>query len=322
MPTLPRRAALALPLAALAAPALAFPDRPPRIVVPFPAGGATDAIARALAQAMAGPLGQQVVVETRAGAGGAIGAEAVARAQPDGHTLLLATTSTHAVLPALQPRLPYDAERDFAPIGLVATATNILIASPRLAATTVAELIAEARARPGQLNFASSGIGTITHLIGEMFRLRAGIRVEHVPFRGGVQAVPALAAGEVHYLFDSVVWSLPMIREGRIKGLAVTARARSALAPDLPTVAEAGLPGFEADTWFALAATGGTPAPAQARLAAALAEAMAQPALRETLARFGAEPAPDATPGALAALIPAERAKWGAVIREAGVQPG
>lgn len=311
-----RRTALAI---ALAAPALAFPERPPRLVIPFPAGGATDAIARALAQAMAGPLGQAMVVENRAGAAGAIGAEAVARAAPDGHTLLLATTSTHAVLPELQPRLAYDPARDFAPVGLVATATNILIAAPSLPAATPAELIALARARPGRLNFASSGTGTITHLIGEMFRLRAGVAVEHVPFRGGVQAVPGLIAGEVHYLFDSVVWSLPMIREGRLKGLAVTARARSALAPELPTVAESGLPGFEGDTWFALMAPAGTPPAALARLEAALATAL--PGLAEPFARFGAEAPADPSATGLASLVAAERAKWGAVIRQAGVQP-
>jgi tripartite-type tricarboxylate transporter receptor subunit TctC len=315
-----RRLALALPALAFAPRALAFPDRPVRLVVPFPAGGATDAIARSLAEGMAPLLGQPVVVENRAGAGGAIGAEAVARAAPDGHTVLMATTSTHAVLPALQPRLPYDPERDMAPVGLVATATNILIASPRLPANGVAELIALAKARPGALNFASSGTGTITHLIGELFRLRAGIQVEHVPFRGGVQAVPQLVDGQVQYLFDSVVWSLPMIREGRLKGLAVTASRRSALAPDMPTVAESGLPGFEGDTWFGLSVPAATPPQAVARLADALAGAL-RGGTAATFARFGAEPPADASPAFFGALTRTEREKWGGVIRDAGVKP-
>jgi tripartite-type tricarboxylate transporter receptor subunit TctC len=310
-------AALALPLPALAQP---FPSRPLRLVVPFPAGGATDALARVIAAAMSGPLGQTVAVENRAGAAGALGAEAVARAPADGHSFLMSTTSTHAVLPALSPRLPYDARRDFASIGLVATATNILIASPRLAAGSVAELIALAKAQPGTLNFASSGTGTITHLIGELFRLRAGIAVEHVPFRGGVQSVPGLIDGSISYLFDSVVWSLPLIREGRIKGLAVTSPRRSPLAPEMPTVAESGLPGFEGDTWFGLSAPAATPAPALARLAEALAAALAAPGTAEALARFGAEPPASPAPAAFDALIEADIAKWGAVAREAGVR--
>jgi tripartite-type tricarboxylate transporter receptor subunit TctC len=325
MDMLIRRAALAaLPgLLALARPALAqdtFPDRPLRLVVPFPAGGATDALARVIAQAMAPALGQPVAVENRAGAAGAIGAEAVARAVPDGHSFLMSTSSTHAVLPAVQPRMPYDAEKDFASIGLVATATNILIASPKLAANNVAELIALAKSRPGALNFASSGTGTVTHLIGEMFRMRAGIQVEHVPFRGGVQSVPGLVDGSIQYLFDSVVWSLPLIREGRIKGLAVTASRRSTLAPDMPTVAESGLPGFEGDTWFGLSAPAGTPPAALAKLSGALQAALRTPGTAEALARFGAEPAADASSGAFDALIAADKAKWGAVVREAGVK--
>jgi tripartite-type tricarboxylate transporter receptor subunit TctC len=320
-----RRAALAaLPgLLALARPALAqgtFPDRPLRLVVPFPAGGATDALARVIAQAMTPALGQSVAVENRAGAAGAIGAEAVARAAPDGHSFLMSTSSTHAVLPAVQPRMPYDAEKDFASIGLVATATNILIASPKLPANNVAELIALAKSRPGTLNFASSGTGTVTHLIGEMFRMRAGIQVEHVPFRGGVQAVPGLVDGSIQFLFDSVVWSLPLIREGRIRGLAVTASRRSALAPDMPTVSESGLPGFEGDTWFGLSAPAGTPPAALAKLSGALQAALRAPGTAEALARFGAEPAADASPGAFDALIAADKAKWGAVVREAGVK--
>lgn len=313
--------ALAAPIVAPGlARAQAFPDRPLRLVVPFPAGGATDALARVIAAAMSAPLGQAVAVENRAGAAGALGAEAVARAAPDGHTMLMATTSTHAVLPALSPRLSYDARRDFASVGLVGTATNILIASPRMAANSVGDLVALAKARPGTLNFASSGTGTITHLIGELFRLRAGIQVEHVPFRGGVQSVPGLIDGSISFLFDSVVWSLPLIREGRIKGLAVTASRRSALAPEMPTVAESGLPGFEGDTWFGLSAPAATPAPSLAKLSDALAAALAAPGTNDALARFGAEPPASPSPAAFDTLIAADITKWGGVAREAGVR--
>jgi tripartite-type tricarboxylate transporter receptor subunit TctC len=228
-------------------------------------------------------------------------------------------TSTHAVLPTANPKLGYDAVRDFAPIGLVARAPNVLIASPSLPAASVGDLVALAKARPGTVNFASSGNGTITHLIGEMFRAQAGIQVVHIPYRTGVQAVPDVMAGGVAYLFDSIVWSLPQIRAGKLKGLAVTSLARSPLAPEIPTVAESGLPGFEGVTWFGLVAPAGTPRAALDRLGAELRRALEAADVREQLARQGAEAA-YTTPEAFAALIRADTAKWARVIREAGVK--
>jgi tripartite-type tricarboxylate transporter receptor subunit TctC len=213
-----------------------WPTRPVTLIVPFAAGGATDAIARALAQRMSEGLGQQVVVENRAGAAGALGAQAAAKAAPDGHTILMATTSTHVILPLTQTNLGYDAQKDFAPIGMVATAPNILIASPKLSANSIPELIAYAKANPGKVNFASSGQGTITHLIGELFNIQAGIQAVHVPYKTGVQSFAELNDGQVHFLFDSIVWSLPQIRAGKLKGLGITSAQRSSLAPDLPSL--------------------------------------------------------------------------------------
>lgn len=306
---------------ALAPAALAqtWPARSLRIVVPFAAGGATDAVARTLGQALGETLGQTVVIDNRAGAAGALGADLVAKAPPDGYTLLMATTSTHAVLPVLQPKLAYDPMRDFALVSLVARAPNVLIAGPGLAANNVAELIALARAKPDTLNFASSGTGTITHLIGELFKSQAGIRVTHVPYKSGVQSVPDVMSGQVAYLFDSIVWSLPQIKAGKLKGLAITSSKRSALAPDLPTVAEQGLPGFEGTTWLAIAAPAGTPTEVVNRLQSEIARHLASPDVRQKLAAQGAE-AESSTPAELAALIRGDMARWGKVIRDAGVK--
>ncbi len=308
----------------LAAPRLglaAWPEKPIRLVIPFPAGGATDAVGRLLAQHLAPLLNTAVVVENRSGGGGAVGADAVAKAPADGHTLLMGTVSTHAVIPALNPRTNYDAVREFAPIGQICTAPNVLVASPALPVNNVAQLIDWAKARNGQVNYASSGIGAVTHLIGELFKLRAGIVADHVPYRAGVQAVPDMLESRIHYLFDSVIWTLPLVREGRIKGLAVASPRRSALAPDLPTVAEAGLPGFVGETWFALYAPAGTPGEAVARLAQATATVVRLPEAVAGMARFGAEAAPEVSPAALARLQAADTAKWAEVIRSAGIKP-
>lgn len=313
--------ALAATLIALSGMARAdtYPERPVTLVVPFPAGGATDALARTLAQRMSQGLGKQIIVDNRAGAAGAIGTAVVANATPDGYTLLVATTSTHVILPLTQSRLGYDPLKNFAPIGMVATAPNVLIASPKLAANTVAELIQLAKNNPGSLNFASSGRGTITHLIGEKFKMEADIDVVHVPYKGGVQSIAELTEGSVSYLFDSIVWSLPQIRGGKLKGLAVTSRTRSALAPDIPTVAESGLPGFEGITWFALMVPAGTPGPVIARLRTELDAALRDKTIVDRFAGFGAEPAPG-TPDALLNTIRDDTTKWDSVIRKAGMQ--
>lgn len=296
-----------------------YPTRPVTLVVPFPAGGATDALARTLAQRMTQGLGRTVLVDNRAGAGGLLGSAVVANAAPDGYTVLVATTSTHVILPLTQARPGYDPLKSFTPIGMVATAPNVLIASPKLAANSVAELISLAKAKPASLNFASSGQGSVTHLIAEKFKLEAGIDVVHIPYKGGVQSVPDLTEGSVAYLFDSIVWSLPLIRAGKLKGLAVTSRTRSTLAPDIPTVAESGLPGFEGITWFALAAPAGTPEPAVARLRTELDAALRDPAIAAKFAGFGAEPAPG-SPDDLIRVIREDTVRWETVIRKAGIQ--
>ncbi|MBW8903264.1 MAG: tripartite tricarboxylate transporter substrate binding protein, partial [Bradyrhizobium sp.] len=259
------RAAIIFFLGALAAsPATAqtWPNRTITLVVPFAAGGGTDAIGRVVAEKLAARLGQPVVVENKAGAASAIGTAYVAKAPADGYTLLMTTNSAMVILPLTQAAgsLNYD-RTDFAMIGLTGILPNLLIVSPKLPVKTVSELVAYAKDRPGQLSFASSGNGTITHLIGELFKARTGIDVVHVPYRTGVQSAPDVMEGRVQYIFDNIIWSLPMIRAGQLKGLAITTSQRSTLAPDIPTVAESGVPGFEGITWLGLAAPAKTPEP-------------------------------------------------------------
>jgi tripartite-type tricarboxylate transporter receptor subunit TctC len=310
-----------LALACLSLPALAqtWPARQVRIVLPFGAGGSTDAIARTLGQKFSEAFGQPVVIDNRPGAAGAIATDHVAKSAPDGYTLLMATTSTHSVLPVLKPQLPYDPARDFALIGMVARAPNVLIVSPTVPAANVRELIALAKAKPGSHTFASSGTGTITHLIGELFNASAGIKAVHAPYKTGVQAVPDVVSGQVAWLFDSIVWSLPQIRAGKLKGLAVTSRERSPLAPDLPTVAEAGLPGFEGVTWFGLVAPAAVPKEVAGKLNAELNRLLQTPDMRDKLAAQGAEAAPG-SPEDFARVVREDAARWGKVIRDAGVK--
>jgi tripartite-type tricarboxylate transporter receptor subunit TctC len=313
--------ALACALFAAAAPALGetWPARPIRLVVPFPASGATDILSRALAQKLGDALGQPIVVDNRPGAGGAIGSELVAKAAPDGYTVLMATTSTHSVGPALNPRLPYDVERDFAPVVHVADSTNILVVSPQLPAGNVRELIALAKAKPGALNYASSGIGTIVHLTAELFASMAGVTLTHVPYKGTALALPDLMSGQVALLFDSIVSAMPHVKGGKLKALAVTGAHRSPLAPDLPTVAESGVPGFASDTYFGLFVPAATPKDVVARLNAAVNTVLAAPDFRERLAALGADPV-GGTPEAFAATVRTESAKWAQVVRSAGIK--
>lgn len=264
-------------------------------------------------------LGQQLVVENRAGAAGAIGAGAVAKALPDGYTILMSTTSTHEIVPLTQRNLGYDPVKDFNAIGLVAVAPNVLIVSPKVPANTVAELIAYAKANAGKINFASSGQGTITHLIGELFVMQAGIEAQHVPYKTGVQSFTELSEGQVHFLFDSIVWSLPQIRAGKLKGLGITSTKRSQLAPEMPTIAESGLPGFEGTTWFGLSAPARTPEAALERLQSELEKALADTQLVEQLAVLGAEPA-FMNRRDFEQLIAQDTVKWSGVISKAGLQ--
>ena len=296
--------------------AQAWPERPVRLVVPFPAGGATDLVARAIAQRVSQQLGQQIVVDNKAGAGGTLGAADAARAAPDGYTLLLTTSSTHAISPHLVARLPYDPVKDFTPIVHLADAANVLLVSPKLPVKSVSDLIAYAVKHPGELNYASSGNGTIVHLTAEAFKAQAGVSINHVPYKGTALAIPDLVAGNVQVLFDSIASGMPHVKSGRLRGLAVTGEKRSALAPELPTLAEAGLPGFSSVTWFGLYAPRGMKPDLVGRIHAEFEQAARTPEVVERLARAGVEPAPRGTPAQFAAMVDADSQRWARIIRE------
>ena len=316
-----RRSLLALlsswPLAApLARAQAAWPAKPIRLVVPFPPGGATDLLARSIAQGIGNAFGQPIVVDNRPGAGGTLGSAEVAKAAPDGHTLLMATNSTHAIAPHLNRNLPYNAEADFTPVVLAAYATNIVLVPKDLPVASIKDLIAYAKARPGQLNYASSGNGTIVNLTAEAFKAQAGVFIVHIPYRGTALAIPDLVSGKVQLLFDSIVSGLPRVKDGKLKALAVTSRKRSALVPELPTVAESGLPGFESDTWFGVYGPKGLSAEITGRVASEFQRALAKPEIAERMAKLGAEPVTDAGPAKFAAMVKADSARWAALIRE------
>jgi tripartite-type tricarboxylate transporter receptor subunit TctC len=312
------RALPLLPLFALApsAWAQAWPIKPIRLVVPFPAGGATDLLARAIAQGVGNAFGQAIVVDNRPGAGGTLGSAEVAKALPDGHTLLMCTSSTHSIAPHLNPNLPYRVEADFTPVAQVANATNIVLVPKDLPVASIRELIAYAKARPGQLNYASSGNGTIVNLTAEAFKAQAGVFIVHIPYRGTALAIPDLVSGKVQLLFDSIVSGLPHVKDGKLKALAVTSARRSPLVPDLPTVAESGLPGFESDTWFGIYGPKGLSADITNRVAAELQRALQKPDVAERLARLGAEPVNNVGPAQFAAMVKADSARWATLIRD------
>jgi tripartite-type tricarboxylate transporter receptor subunit TctC len=264
-------------------------------------------------------LGHNIVVDNRAGAGGTIGSAEVAKAPPDGHTLLMATSSTHAVGPHLNPNLPYKAlgpDSDFTPVAHVANAANLVLVTPGLPVKDIRELIAYAKARPGQLNYASSGNGTIVHLSSEAFKTQAGVFITHIPYRGTALAIPDLMSGKVHVLFDSIVSGLPHVKDGKLKALAVTGKTRSALAPELPTVSDSGLPGYESITWFGMFGPKGLPADVTSRLNAEFNAAIQSPEVLERLKRLGADPAPANTAAQFAALVAADSARWAQLIRD------
>ena len=295
-----------------------YPARPIRIVIPFPPGGATDIIGRVVSQKLAERLGQPVVVDNRPGAGGTIGSEAVVKAAPDGYALLISTNSTHAIAPVLT-KPPYDPLRDFTAIALLVQSPNILVASPKLGVANVRELIAAAKAKPGELSFASSGNGTIIHLTGEMFKQMAGVDMLHVPYKGTALSLPDLANGRVSILFDNIVSAQPNLRSGTVKALAVTSLKRSALMPELPTMAEEGLPGFESIAWFALFGPAGLPGDITKRLQDAALAALEAGHARERLAAAGGEAAP-ASGEEVRRLIRADMDKWARVVKAANVK--
>jgi len=310
---------LAATAALTSAPALAdaYPARPIRLIVPFPASGATDLLARAIAQKVGADLGQQIVVDNRPGAGGAIGSDMAAKSPPDGYTLLIATTSTHSVGPHIS-RLPYNTETDFTPIGEVAVATNVLLVPNSLPVANVRELVDYAKKNPGKLNYASSGNGTIVQLTAEAFKAQAGVDITHIPYRGTALAIPDLISGKVHVLFDSIVSGLPHVKDGKLKALAVTSAARSPLAPGIPTVSESGLPDFVSDTWFGIYGPRGLPADIVSRLNAAFNQAIQSPDVKARLARLGAEPV-GGTPAQFAAVVKQDSARWGKLIHDRGI---
>jgi len=296
-----------------------YPSKTIRLVVPFAPGGGSDIVARLLSPKMTEALGQTVVVDNRAGASANLGAAMVAKAAPDGYTLLLANAN-YTINPSLFKSLPFDPVREFAPVALLANVTNVLAIHPSIPAKSVKELISFAKAHPGQLNFASPGNGTSSHLAGELFRQVAKIEVVHIPYKGATPAITDLIAGQVSFTMASVLSVLPYAKQGRLRMLAVTTAKRSGALPDIPTISEAGLPGFEVSNWYGILAPGGTPRPAVDRLNSELARIARVPDLAEKLAAQGADPA-TGTPEEFERFIQAELKKWSAVVRSAGINP-
>ena len=291
-----------------------YPVKPIRMIVPFPAGGATDILARALSQKLGEKIGQTVVVENRPGAGGTIGADAASKSVADGYTLLLATSSTHSIGPAINPKIPYNAETDFTPIAYVASSPNIVVVPNTLPVKTMREFIDYAKKNPGKLNYASSGNGTIVHLTTEYFKAQSDTFILHIPYRGTALAIPDLVSGKVDVMFDSFVTGMPHVKDGKLRALAVTTAKRSALAPDMPTVSEV-LPGFESVTWFGLYGPKNMPADLTAKVNQAVNAALADSDVKERFARLGAEPT-GGTPQAFASMVKADNTKWKKIIAD------
>jgi len=296
-----------------------YPRRPVRLIVPFPPGGGNDIVARAVGQELGKSLGQQFVVDNRAGAGGAIGAELAARAPADGYTLFLGGVGSHVVNPSLHAKLSYDPIRDFAPVTLIASAPSVLVINPSLQATSVAEFTALAKANPGKLNYASNGNGSSAQLAAALYESMAGVRMVHVPYKGVAPALVDLMSGEVQLMFGTLVAILPHIKAGRLRALAVTGRNRSAPLPEVPTLAESGLPGYEAGSWYGILAPAGTPSAIVTRLNAEINAAIRQPEVRERLAAEGAEVI-GGTPEEFAVHIRSELARMKKLVREGGLR--
>ena len=292
-----------------------YPSRPVRMILPFPPGGGTDILGRMIAERLSAALGQPVVTENRGGAGGNVGAEAAARAAPDGYTIVLVAPSL-AISPTLYSRLNYDPVKDLAPVTLVATVPNVVVTHPSLNAATLKEFIALARAKPGGLNFGSGGAGTSNHLAGELFNTLAGTSLVHIPYKGVNLAMQDVLSGNVHFVVIGIPAAAPHIRSGKLRALAVIAPARSSALPDVPTIAEAGMPDFDVTTWYGVLAPAGTPRPIIARLNQELVKVMHSPELKDRLAASGTDPR-TSTPEEFAAYIRQEIAKWGDVVRKA-----
>ena len=296
-----------------------FPSKTVKLVVPFPAGGPLDATGRTIAQKLTEAWGQSVIVENKPGAGGNIGAEYVAKSAPDGYTVVMGALSTHAVNPSLYPKMPFDAQKDFAPITLVAVTPNVLVVNPSLPVHSVKELIAYAKANPGKLSFGSGSIGSAGHLAGELFKVDAGVDMVHVPYKGAAPAMQGLLAGDTQLMFDNLASAMSQVKGGKLRALAVTTAERSKLVPELPTMAEAGVPGFDISTWYGLLAPAGTPPDVIAKWNADVTKILSAPEMRERLAAQGAEAAPD-SPADFAKFIASELVKYAKIVKASGAK--
>jgi tripartite-type tricarboxylate transporter receptor subunit TctC len=315
--------ALALPSAVIpvvdVAHAQGYPVRPVRMIVAFPPAGATDILARVVAQKLSEPLKQQVVVDNRPGAGGTIGSRLVSDAPADGYTILVSTTSTHAIGPSLYAKRPYDGLKDFTSITEIATSPTVLMVASNVPASSVKELIALAKAKPGALNFGSSGVGTQFHLSGELLKLLAGIDMVHIPYKGTALVYPDMFSGQISMLFDVPIVALPYIKAGRVKALGVSGKRRATVLPDVPTIADAGVPGYDADLWFGMWAPPRLSRDLTQRLYAETAKLLQAPDTRQRLADLGAEPVAS-TPDAFTDFLKAEITKWEKVVKASGAR--
>jgi len=302
-----------------AAQAQAWPSKPIRFVIPFPAGGSTDIVGRLIGDKLSQRLGQPLVIDNRGGAGGTTGSDLVAKAAPDGYTMLLGTSSTHAIASSLYSKLPYDSARDFAPVTLLGTATILLVTHPSVPAKSVRELIALAKSKPGELTFASSGNGSVSHLTGEYFDSLAGVKMQHIPYKGDTPMTVDLVAGRVSMAFGTAVAFLPYVQNHKLNALAVTSAKPSPIAPTLPTVADSGLPGFEALQWFGILMPAGTPKEIVTKLQTEIAAILRMPDVHERLQSLGIEVV-GSSPDEFAAFMRAETAKWGKIVKDSGAK--
>lgn len=313
-------ACIAAAVIPLAASAQNWPQRPIKMIVPFPAGGPTDVMTRILSDKLSQALGQPVVVDNKPGAGGTIGSDLVAKSPADGYTLLMATGSTHSVGPYLG-KVPYDPQKDFTPIVYVGYGTNILLVSPKLGVNSVKELIELGKKEPGKLNYATSGIGSVAHLTAEMFASMAGIKLTHVPYKGTQLSITDIANGQVAMLFDNVMTAKPHVDSGRLKGIAISSKERSSLVPNMPTVAESGLPGFDSWNYFGIFGPANLPQPIVQRVNAEMNKILADPTVKKRLTGDLGFEITGGTPQQFTAVIQQEAQRWSKVIREANVKP-
>ena len=297
----------------------AYPNRPVKLVVPFPPGGPLDIVGRTIADKLSQAWGQSIVVDNKPGAGGNIGADHVAKSPADGYTILMGALSTHAVNPSLYAKMPYDAVKDFAPITLVAVTPNVLVVNAALPVNSAKEFVAYAKANSGKLAFGSGSNGSAGHLAGELFKVDTGTEIIHVPYKGGAPATQALLAGDTQFMFDNLANAMPQVKAGKLKALAVTTAERSKLAPELPTMAEAGLPGFDISTWFGLFAPAGTPKDIVAKWNIEVVKILNAPEMRERLVAQGAEPAP-MSPDQFAAFVQSEIPKYARIVKASGAK--